>query len=284
MNLLIFGCGYSATAFAQSEAVKGALITGTTRDVANSAALQARGITPVVWPGTDMRDHLAAASHLLISIAPDEDGDRVIAEYRESLTAATNLKWVGYLSTTAVYGDHDGGWVDEVTATNPSSPRGKWRVKAEQQWLDLHSEVGLPVHVFRLAGIYGPGRGPFAKLRKGTARRIIKENQVFSRIHVDDIAATLAASIAKPNPGAIYNVCDNDPAPPEDVIALAADLLGIPAPPPVRLEDADLSAMARSFYADSKRVSNKRIRDELGVNLRYPDYDSGLRAILKAES
>ncbi|MEM9755633.1 MAG: NAD-dependent epimerase/dehydratase family protein, partial [Pseudomonadota bacterium] len=180
------------------------------------------------------------------------------------------------------YGDHAGAWVDETTPLTPATERGRARIAAEAEWMALHRDHGLPVHIFRLAGIYGPGRGPFAKVRRGTARRIIKPGQVFSRTHVEDIVQVLRASIARPNPGAAYNVCDDDPAPPQDVIAHAADLLGLDPPPEVAFEDADLSPMAASFYAESKRVSNARIKSELGVRLRYPDYRAGLAALLAA--
>jgi len=198
----------------------------------------------------------------------------------EITRAAPDLDWVGYLSTTGVYGNHDGGWVDEDTPLTPSTKRGQWRKQAEEDWQSI---PGLPLHIFRLAGIYGPGRGPFAKLRNGTARRVIKDNQVFSRIHVDDIAQVLAASIAAPNPGAIYNLCDDDPAPPQDVIAYAAELLNMPIPPAVPFDQADLSPMARSFYGDSKRVRNDRMKSELGITLKYPTYRAALAAMLEAE-
>ncbi len=189
------------------------------------------------------------------------------------------FEWVGYLSTTGVYGDHEGEWVDETAPLTPATKRGRARVAAEAGWQAL----GLPLHIFRLAGIYGPGRGPFAKVRNGTARRIIKDGQVFSRIHVDDIAQVLLASIRQPNPGAVYNVCDDDPAPPQDVIAHAATLLGLPLPPAIKFEDADLTPMARSFYAESKKVQNDRIKSELGVRLLYPSYRDGLPALMAAE-
>ncbi|MEL6426992.1 MAG: SDR family NAD(P)-dependent oxidoreductase, partial [Pseudomonadota bacterium] len=178
-----------------------------------------------------------------------------------------------------VYGDHDGGWVDETAPLNPATRRGQMRKMAEAAWAALD----LPLHIFRLAGIYGPDRGPFAKVRAGTARRIIKPGQVFSRIHVEDIASVLAASIARPDPGVAYNVCDDDPAPPQDVIAHAAELLGLPLPPAIPFEEAEMSPMARSFYAESKKVSNRRIKEELGVTLRYPDYRTGLAALLEGE-
>ncbi len=226
-----------------------------------------------------MSAHLDWASHLLMSIAPREQGDPVLNAYGEALKAG-NFDWVGYLSTTAVYGDHAGGWVDESTPplTPPATQRGKWRVGAEQAWAALN----LPLHIFRLAGIYGPGRGPpFAKVRAGTARRIVKPNQLFSRIHVDDIAQTLAKSIAQPNPGTAYNVCDDEAAPPpEDVLALAAEMLGMPIPPAEDFATAEMTPMARSFYAESKKVRNDRIKDELGVKLAYPTYREGLAALL----
>ncbi|MEH6835957.1 MULTISPECIES: SDR family oxidoreductase [Falsihalocynthiibacter] len=274
-HLLSFGHGYSAQAF-------GALldpdlwqITGTSR---------AGGNQTIAWPGTSISLALETATHVLVSIAPDENGDVVLNALGDEIArAAPHLEWVGYLSTTGVYGNHDGGWVDEATPLTPSTKRGEMRVLAESQWQKLAKSTGLPLHIFRLAGIYGPGRGPFAKVRNGTARRIIKKNQVFSRTHVADIAQVLAASVAHPNPGAIYNVCDDFPAPPEDVIGFAAELLGAPIPPAIDFDTAEMSPMARSFYAESKRVRNDKIRDELGVNLLFPDYQSGLSALLEED-
>lgn len=216
---------------------------------------------------------------MLISTAPNREGDPVLAALQDEIAArAGQFKWVGYLSTTAVYGDHQGGWVDETTPPAPTAERGRWRVRAEQQWLNIPA---LPVHIFRLAGIYGPGRGPFSKLKRAGMRRIIKPDQVFSRIHVADIAQVLAASMAAPNPGAIYNVCDDEPVPPQDVISYAAELQGLPLPPAVPFDEADLTPMARSFYSENKRVRNDRIKDELGVRLLYPEYRSGLEALMK---
>ena len=282
-TLLSFGHGYSASALAQVLIAQGWRVIGTTRSTEKTEKLRAQGVEPVIWRGQDVSAALAEASHVLISAGPNADGDPVLNALRgEIATVAPNLRWVGYLSTTGVYGDHQGGWVDETTPLTPSTARGQLRVQAEAAWQDLAAEAGLPLHIFRLAGIYGPGRGPFAKVRNGTARRIIKPNQVFSRIHVDDIAQVLAASIAKPNPGAIYNLCDDDPAPPEDVIAYAAELLGLPVPPAVDFETAEMTPMARSFYAESKRVNNERIKSELGVVLKHPNYRKGLRALLNA--
>jgi nucleoside-diphosphate-sugar epimerase len=276
-TLLSLGHGYSATALADLLLPRGWRVIGTTRRPEQAHVLRAAGVEPLLWPG-DLTAALRDATHILASAAPDAMGDPFLAAV--PAIGAAPAQWVGYLSTTGVYGDHQGAWVDETTPLTPSSTRGRQRVAAEAQW----QATGLPVHVFRLAGIYGPGRGPFEKVRDGTARRIIKPGQVFSRIHVDDIAQTLAASIARPRPGAVYNVCDNDPAPPEDVLTHAAHLLGLPPPPEVDFATADLPPMVRSFYADSKRVANRLIREELGVRLIHPDYRTGLAALLHSEN
>lgn len=280
-TLLSFGHGYSAQALSRILLPQDWRIIGTTRSEDKAPGLMNTGIEPRIWPGADMIPALNAATHLLISAAPGDAGDPVLAELREEITKrAKQFQWVGYLSTTGVYGDHQGDWVDENTPLTPATKRGIARVKAETEWAAIPD---LPLHIFRLAGIYGPGRGPFSKVRNGTARRIIKPGQVFSRTHVADIARVLAASISKPNPGAAYNVCDNDPAPPEDIIAYAAELLGLPIPEAIDFETAEMTPMARSFYAESKKVRNDRIKDELGVKLLYPDYPSGLQALLAAE-
>lgn len=273
-TLLSLGHGYTADALARRLIPLGWRVLGTTRSPDRAAELRSRGIEPLQWP-CDLAPALAETSHVLAAAAPADGGDPFLAEARATLEAARPM-WVGYLSTTAVYGDHQGGWVDEETPLRPQSARAVQRVLAEQQWM----ATGLPVHIFRLAGIYGPGRGPFEKVRDGTARRILKPGQVFSRIHVDDIAATLLASMTRPSPGRIYNVCDDDPAPPEDVLSHAARLLHLPEPPGVAYESADLSPMARSFYAENKRVRNTRIKVELGVHLSYPSYREGLAALL----
>lgn len=252
-------------------------VIGTTRSDEKAAALAAEGVEPLVWPGANMRPALEEATHLLISVGPGDGGDPVLAALGDEIArTASRLDWAGYLSTTGVYGDHHGDWVDEATPLTPGTRRGQLRKEAEAAWQAIPD---LPLHIFRLAGIYGPGRGPFARLRAGTARRIIKPGQVFSRIHVADIAQVLLASMLRPDPGAIYNVCDNDPVPPQDVIAHAAELLGLPLPEAVPFEEAEMSPMARSFYAESKRVSNARIKRDLGVSLQYPSYRDGLRAL-----
>ena len=275
--LLSLGHGYSAQALVPGVLARGGVVIGTTRNPARAAEFRAAGVEPLLWPG-DLALALARATHILCSAAPDANGDPFLLVARDQI-AASAAQWVGYLSTTGVYGDHQGAWVDEDTPLNPGSARAVQRVLAERQW----QATELPVHIFRLAGIYGPGRGPFEKVRDGTARRILKPGQVFSRIHVADIAQVLLASMDHPNPGAVYNVCDDDPAPPEDVLSYAAALLGLPEPPGIPYDQAEMTPMARSFYAESKRVRNDRIKTTLGVQLRYPTYRDGLAALLAAE-
>jgi len=280
-TLLSLGHGYTAQALATRLLPQGWTILGTYRDPAQETDLREQGITPLQWP-IDFDTALKDVNHVLSSIRPDKEGDPVLRLGKDALLrAAPNLDWVGYLSTTGVYGDMDGGWVDEDTPLDPDGHRGKMRVLAEAEWQALPD---LPLHIFRLAGIYGPGRGPFAKLRKGTARRIIKKNQVFSRAHVDDIAQVLEASMKTPNVGQIYNVCDDSPAPPQDILAYAAELLGMDPPPEIPFEEAEMTPMARSFYSDSKRVRNTRIKEELGVVLKYPNYRDALKAMLDEET
>ncbi len=278
-TILIFGYGYTGQVFANVMRADGWQVLGTTREAAKAAELDV-----IHWPGTDISAALAQASHVLISAAPNAEGDPILAQLLAEFEKAEHLEWVGYLSTTGVYGDHAGGWVDENSPLNPATTRGHHRVKAEKQWQELFENHNLPLHIFRLAGIYGAGRGPFSKVRGGTARRIIKKNQVFSRTHVEDIAQVLRASINQPAPGNIYNVCDNDPAPPQDVIAEAARLLEMPIPKAVDFDTAEMTPMARSFYAESKKVSNDKIKKILGVELIYPDYKTGLMALLAAET
>jgi len=283
-TLLSFGHGYSAQALGRRLIAQGWRVIGTTRSPEKAAALAAQGVEPLIWPGADIAPALTHADHVLVSAAPGPNGDPVLECAHDALAAAAgNVRWLGYLSTTAVYGDRKGGWVDEDTPPAPTTARGRARLEAERAWAALGSATGLPVHIFRLAGIYGPGRGPFAKLREGRSQRVVRAGQVFGRIHVDDIATVLMASMARPDPGAVYNVCDDEPAPPEDVIAHAAELLGLPVPPAVPIERAGLSPMAASFYAECKRGRNDRLHRDLGVTLAYPEYRSGLAAVLAAE-
>lgn len=274
MRMLVFGHGYTAGFLSRELIARGWAVAGTTRSRAD--ALRALGVAPLAWD--EARGEIARADAVLVSVAPG-DADPVLAAFRDDLAAA-RLGWLGYLSSTNVYGDRGGDWVDEDTALTPSTERGRQRAAAEAEWRGFAALTGAPLHIFRLAGIYGPGRGPFEKLRRGTARRIVKPGQVFSRIHTEDIAQVLLASITAPAPGAVYNVCDDDPAPPEDVIEHAARLLGVPVPPAEDFASAEQSPMARSFYAESKRVRNDRIKRDLGVVLRYPDYRAGLAALL----
>ena len=281
--LLNFGHGYCARALSRLLNRRGGWkIYGTTRSAQECASVVESGAECRIWPGHDLAEELAEATHLLISTPPATAGDPVLEQLREQLAAcADRLSWVGYLSTTAVYGDRNGGWVDETDALTPSTQRGKRRVRAEQDWQELCQRRAVPVHVFRLAGIYGPGRGPLAQIRAGKKKRqTVKPGQIFNRIHVDDIARSLLASMTKPNPGAVYNVCDSCPAPPEEVADFAAQLLGVPRLPRVAYEDAELSPMARSFFGESKRVSNARLKDELKVSLLHSGYKSGLRSLL----
>ncbi|AXI48439.1 NAD(P)-dependent oxidoreductase [Sulfitobacter sp. SK012] len=280
-TLLSLGHGFSGRALAARLVPQGWCIVGTTRSTEKLAGIAKTGVEPLLWPGSDIAPLIAEFPNILVSAGPAQDGDPVLAQMHAALAeAAPMMRWLGYLSTTGVYGDHQGGWVDETTPLNPSTKRGQARIEAEAAWAAIPN---LPLHIFRLAGIYGPGRGPFAKVRKGTARRIIKEGQVFSRIHVEDIAQALELSIAAPDPVSIYNLCDDDPAPPQDVIRHAAELLGLPIPPAVNFEDAEMTPMARSFYAESKRVRNDHAKVALGWVPKYPDYRSGLAAMLAAD-
>lgn len=284
--LLSLGHGYCATAFGRRLLAKGWTVIGTTRDAANADALRAGGVEPAVWDEADPEALVARATHLLVSAAPEKDGaEPSLAKFGPALEAkGKDLAWAGYLSTTGVFGNRDGAWVDEHAMPAPTGPRGQARLAAEHAWLALAVRSGLPVHIFRLAGIYGPGRGPFQKVREGKARRIIKPGQVFGRIHVEDVATVLEASMARPRPGAAYTVCDDLPAPPEDVIAEAATLLGLPVPPAIPWDEAPMSPMARSFYGDCKRTSNRLLSEELGVTLACPDYHVGLRRVLQEET
>lgn len=287
-RLFAFGFGYSAQELAPRLVARGWTAAGTARDEAKCDALRARGFEAASFSGIavnpDVNRLLTGTTHLLHSIPPDRDddgehGDHVLIHYGDALAKLGSLEWIGYLSTVGVYGDQHGEWVSEETPTKPNSARTEARVSAEQAWLDFGARTGVPVHIFRLAGIYGPGRSVFDKLKAGTARRINKQGQVFSRIHVDDIATVLEASIAQPRAGAIYNVADDEPAAPGDIVAHAARMIGVEPPPEIDFEDANLPAMARSFYEGSRKIGNARIKSELGVKLRYPTFREGLAAL-----
>jgi len=280
-----FGLGYSAQALAGPLAARGWEIAGTVRDPGTLERLKQRGYKMARFADPSDRDGVAnllrGTTHLLHSIPPVAGVDPVLAQFRDQLAALASLRWVGYLSTVGVYGGSDGAWVDESMKPEPRNARTEARVAAEKEWLAFGEETGCPVQIFRLAGIYGPGRSAFDKLRDGTARRIVKQGQVFNRIHVDDIASTLEASIARPRQGAIYNIADNYPAPPDEVIAYAAELAGLPLPPAVPFEEAELTPMARSFYEGNRRIANHLIKSELGVQLAFPSYREGLVAVLR---
>lgn len=292
-RLFCFGLGYTATRLAQHLLAAGWQVAGTCRSADKQAALAAQGIAAVPFdrdrPLVDPDRTLAGTTHLIASVPPDgraePSGDPVLDCHGAAIARLPGLAWAGYLSTTGVYGDHGGAWVDETAPLAPGGARGRHRLDAEQAWLALWHDHGVPVHLFRLSGIYGPGRSAIDQVRRGRARRIDKPGQVFNRIHVDDIVAILQASMARPDPGAAYNCGDDAPAPSADVIAEACRLLGMPTPPLVPFAEAEpgMSAMARSFYADNKRLSNRRIKRDLGVRLRYPTYKEGLAAQLEAE-
>ena len=277
-HLLCFGFGFSAQALAKRLDPSHWRVTGTSRSAAGAAKITAQGFEGVVFDALDSIPK--TVTHIVSSAPPDANGDPVLLRFSEGLKAAAqHVKWVAYLSTTGVYGDHAGAWIDEETALTPNTERGSRRVAAEATWVALWHAHGLPVHVFRLAGIYGPGRNVFLSLLNGTAKRVIKENQIFSRIHVEDIAGVLEASLHRPNPGRCYNVADDFPCPPQDVVLYAAEMLAVAPPPETPFAEAELSPMARSFYADSKRTRNNRVKEELGYQFQYPTYHEGLAAI-----
>jgi nucleoside-diphosphate-sugar epimerase len=283
-HLLCFGLGFSARVLAERLAAKGWTVTATSRSAEGAEKIRAAGYNALVFDGTAPLPATAweGVTHVVVSAPPGADGDPVLRLHAGDIAAnARQFRWIAYLSTTGVFGDHGGALVTEETPLTPNTDRGHKRLLAENQWLALWRSHGLPVHIFRLAGIYGPGRNQLLSLLDGTAKRVIKEGQIFSRIHVADIANVLEASIAKPNPGGAYNVCDDEAAPPQDVVEYGAKLLGLPVPPAIPFEAAELSPMARSFYADSKRVSNARLKRELGVSLSYPSFREGLAEIAR---
>jgi nucleoside-diphosphate-sugar epimerase len=285
VKILVFGLGYTAQAFVHRVAPRFDTIVATRRTLPPTACGGREGATGRSFPGEEgalVRD-IAEADAILVSVPPDPalpaPHDPVLAAFAEAIRQAPKLRWLGYLSTIGVYGDHHGAWVDEETPPRPVSRRSRERLVTEEAWLGLGA---VPVHIFRIAGIYGPGRSAFDKLAAGKAQRIVKPGQVFNRAHVDDIATILDASLAKPRPGAIYNVTDDEPSPPQDVIVEAARLAGIEPPPEIPYDEAGMSPMAASFWGETKRVSNRLIREELGVSLAYPTYREGLRGIRDA--
>lgn len=285
-QLLIIGLGYSSRAVVRADAGRHDPVVATVRDPARAAALTAAGtegraVAVISFDGGQPSPGLAAAiaagGDLLVSAPPGEAGDPLLRAAAAEL-AASPPRSVVYLSTVGVYGDHGGAWVDEDTEPRPVSPRSVERLQAERAWQAFGRAHGVPVAVLRLAGIYGPGQNALVNLRRGTARRIIKPGQVFNRIHVDDIAQAVHACFDRRHDG-ILNVTDDEPAPPQDVVAYAAGLLGLPVPPDIPFEDSGLLEMGRSFYAECKRVSNKRLKGELSLNLLHPNFTVALRAL-----
>jgi nucleoside-diphosphate-sugar epimerase len=275
-HLLCFGFGFSARTLCARLNPADWKISATSRTAEGVDKIKGAGFSGFLFDADFVIP--SDVTHVVASAPPDEAGDPVLHLFADQLRALTHVDWVGYLSTTGVYGNKGGDWVDEDSALVPNTIRGERRLSAEREWLQL----ALPVHLFRLAGIYGPGSNQLVSMKNGTAKRIIKAGQIFSRIHVEDIAGVLEASISKPHPDRAYNVCDDEPCPPQDVVAYAAELLGLPVPPDIPFEQAELSPMAKSFYADSKRVLNTRIKTELEYTLVYPNYRVGLRALLNS--
>lgn len=280
MQVLIFGAGYSGKAFAAASDGK-ARIFGTTRTPEKFGALEKAGISPLQFDGSTANDDVLAAlagtTHLVISIAPDEGGDPVLQVLGQTIARMPDLRWIGYLSTVGVYGDYQGGWVNEDSACRPVSRRSVMRVEAEQAWQKLAETSGKPLAILRLSGIYGPGRNALVNLEQGTAKRLIKPDQVFNRIHGDDIAGALW-HLARAERGGIFNVTDDLPAPPQDVVTYAAGLMGVEPPAEIPFETAQLSPMARSFYGENKRVSNRKLRDS-GYAFRFPTYKAAFDAM-----
>jgi nucleoside-diphosphate-sugar epimerase len=286
-KIFCFGFGYTAGFLATKLSSCGWKISGTTTDPEKRDFLKKNDIDARLFDRNrtlaDPARAFDGVTHILLSVPPDVDGDPVFDAHGEDLAALKNLEWVGYLSTTGVYGNQDGAWIDEAAPTMPSSKRGKQRLKAEQQWQSLHLAEGLPLHIFRIAGIYGPGRSALDAVRSGTARRIDKPGHAFNRIHIEDIVQTLIASINKPNPGSIYNLADDLPSPSHEVIQFACNMIGIDSPPLLPFDQAGVSPIAQSFYKENKRLRNDKIKNELGVELIHPDYRSGLQACLEIE-
>lgn len=286
-SLFCFGLGYSAEALARRWLERGWEVVGTARDASRLAELEAMDIEAIAFDRSRPlpADALEDATHLLISVPPDAEGDPVLDMAETQIKAALpSLRWIGYLSTTGVYGDHGGGWVDETTPPAPAAERSRRRAAAEAAWLDYGRGHGIATHIFRLAGIYGPGRSVLDDIRAGTAQCIDRPGHWFSRIHVADIAGLLRAAIDYRGAERIFNVCDDEPAASADVVRYGCSLLGVPPPPPIPFERAVLSELALSFWADNKRVRNDRIKTEFGYRLLFPSYREGLRALTNASA
>jgi nucleoside-diphosphate-sugar epimerase len=282
-QLFCFGLGFSSQALAKRLLPQGWDVSGTVRGEQEDS--RAKNISVCFFDGshptTEISEAISHATHLLITIPPQPSGDVVLENFAEEISRARQLQWIGYISSTGVYGDTQGEWVDESSPLLASTDHNRQRIEVESAWLKIGKDHGLPVMIFRCVGIYGPGRNLLVSVRQGRARRIDKPGLVFSRIHSEDLAQTLEASMKKPQLGEIYNVSDDCPSPPVEAVEYACSLLGVEPPPLVLFEKADLSPTARGFYITNKRVSNKKIKQELGVTLLYPDYRSGLNELLK---
>lgn len=284
-HLLALGCGYSAKRLARTLLADGWMVSGTSRSDDGCAVLKDLGITPWLFDGSASLPDQAfdRVSHILVSVPPGPDGDLSLTLHRERLLNAPDLTWIGILSTTGVYGDAKGAWIDEDFPPAPLTEANERRLEMERGWLEFAAASGKSVQIFRLPGIYGPGRSPFARLRAGQAKRLIKKGQVFNRIHVDDIVAACLAGMNKPTAGPVFHIADGVPASSSDVLSHAAELLGMPPPPAMPLEEADLPPMALHFYQECKRLDISRARAELGFAPRYANYREGLKAILAEE-
>ena len=280
-HLFVFGPGYTAGFIMEKAIEAGWTVSATCRSDESRIKLEQHGINAVAFDSGILPDSI---THILTSVAPKGGHDAVLDVFGNALQQTSSVKWIGYLSSTNVYGDHAGDWVDENTVPTPSLERGHHRLDAEQRWQQLAASMGASINVFRLAGIYGPGRNAIRTMLDGRGKRVIKQGQVFSRIHVDDIAQAVWYAMTGSSDHEIFNLADDMAAPPQDVIEYAAKLLGMPIPPDVPFETADLSPMARSFYMESKRVRNDRIKSDLGVQLKYPDFKVALKELLETET
>lgn len=285
MTLFVFGLGYTAGHYVR-RTTRWPAIGGTVRTADKARDLAAAGFKALLFDGETadpaIEPMLAEAEALLVSVQPGPQGDPVLARFGGAIRAAPRLRTIAYLSTVGVYGDHGGAWIDEATPPLARSERGRARVAVEAAWLALGTASGPSVSVLRLAGIYGPGRNALADLAAGEARRIVKPGQVFNRIHVADIGRAIEAAFARTGGSGIWNVADDEPAPAPAVIDYAAGLLGMEPPPPVPFEQAQLSPMARSFYAANRRIGNAALKRDLGVQLAYPTFREGLDALFAA--
>ncbi len=290
MRFLFFGMGYSSLAcasFIRNELSKDIKITGTIRNDENASGLLEQNIKPIIFDGENsnhsLNEEIKQASHIIISIAPNEMGDVVFNHYQQQINKAKDLKWICYFSTIGVYGNQNGALIDESAKCEPTNLRSIERLKVEKLWCDFAEKNNVPLLILRLAGIYGEGRSNLDKLKNGTAKRIIKQGQVFNRIHVKDIARTTILAAQQKLSGT-FNLSDDEPAPPQDVVSFAANILGQKPPPEITFENAKMSKMARSFYNDNKRVCNSAIKQALNIELLYPTYRQGLNAIYRCDS